>query len=137
MSVPAKRRRTIATLAAAIALVSGAMLAGAPTASAATCYEGERFFASSAGLYPSGSDRLTTTARCNDINVRFANNILTPSRRVRVCFYPSSGGSYCQANYTTISGSSWKVVATNVLDNTKFRLQFPDSNGFSQGYWAA
>jgi hypothetical protein len=137
VSVPTKHRRTIATLAAAIALVSGAMLAGAPTASAATCYGGEEFFVSNPGLYPSGSGRLTTSSRCNDINVRFTNNIFTPSRRVRVCFYPTSGGSFCQSNYTTISGSGWKVVATDVLDNTKFRLQFPESNGLSQGYWAA
>lgn len=145
MSVPTKRRRTIAALATAFTLMSGSMLVGAPATgapeaasvtAASTCYGGQKYFSAEVGYHPTGSGRLTATSNCNDINVKFTNNMITPSRKVRVCFYPSSGSSYCQSNYTTISGSQWKVVATNVKSGTKFRLQFPSGNGLSQGYWA-
>ncbi|WP_416982099.1 hypothetical protein [Streptomyces sp. T028] len=129
-------RKAIATLTAALTLAGGAVVASATTASAATCYGGESYFSSGNYYFPeSSTGRLTTTSRCGDINVRFTNNIITPSRKVRVCFYPSSGSAYCQSSYTTVYGGSWGVVADDVLDGTKFRLQF--ESGWVQGYWAA
>ncbi|WP_415949701.1 hypothetical protein [Streptomyces sp. KLOTTS4A1] len=127
-------RKAIAMLTATLSLAGAGVLAGAGTASAATCYGGESRFSKDGGYYPA-SGRLTTTYRCNDINVRFTNNIITPSRKVKVCFYPTSGSAYCQRNYTTVYGGNWATVATNVKDGTKFRLKF--ENEWVQGYWAA
>jgi hypothetical protein len=129
-------RKAIAALTAGLTLAGGLVLANATTANAATCYGGESYFSSSNHYFPeSTSGRLTATSRCNDINVRFTNNIITPSRKVKVCFYPSTGSAYCQSNYTTVYGGDWAVIATDVLDGTKFRLRF--ESDWVQGYWAA
>ncbi|MET7703143.1 hypothetical protein [Streptomyces sp. NPDC005485] len=129
-------RKAIATLTAALTLAGVGVLGSAGTASAATCYGGESYFSSGTYYFPeSSSGRLTATSRCGDINVRFTNNIVTPSRKVKVCFYPSSGSSYCQSNYTTVYGGGWAVIADDVLDGTKFRLRFESS--WVQGYVAA
>ncbi|MFD9443730.1 hypothetical protein ACFWBR_36910 [Streptomyces sp. NPDC060006] len=129
-------RKAVATLTAALTLAAAGVLGSAGTASAASCYGGESYFSSDNHYFPeSSSGRFTTTSRCGDINVRIINNIVTPSRKVKVCFYPSSRPSYCQSNYTTVYGGSWAVVADDVLDGTKFRLRFEDN--WVQGYVAA
>ncbi|WP_040835707.1 hypothetical protein [Streptomyces acidiscabies] len=104
-------------------LVGGAGSAGAAEQGVrAACHDGDLTFNKGAGsfYYPiSASSRLTTSSNCNDINLRITNG----ARNVKVCFYPSSGGVDCQENYTYV-GSSWTVVAEDVLDGTKYRFRF-------------
>ncbi|MGC9535335.1 hypothetical protein [Streptomyces sp. UG1] len=127
-------RKAAATLTAAVTLAGAGVLASAPTASAATCYGGAVYFSGENHYYPS-SGRYTTTSRCNDINIKIENLIITPNRKVKVCFYPRSKPAYCQSNYTTAT-SNWTVVAKNVLDGTKFRFYF-ESKSWVQANYAA
>jgi hypothetical protein len=47
---------------------------------------------------------------------------------VKVCFYASGGGlNYCQSSYKTTTAGEWKVIATDVIDGTKFKFQFASS----------
>ncbi|MDQ0685808.1 hypothetical protein QF032_004800 [Streptomyces achromogenes] len=127
-------RKAAATLTAAFTLASAGVLAGGTPASAATCYDGATYFSGESRYHPS-SGTYTTTSRCNDINVKIANLLITPYRNVKVCFYPSSSPSYCQSNYTRVD-SDWTVVATDVRDGTRYRLLFENSS-WVQAYRAA
>ncbi|MYX00230.1 MULTISPECIES: hypothetical protein [unclassified Streptomyces] len=128
-------RKAAATLTASLTLAGGAVVAGGGTANAATCYGGATYFSGETNYYPS-SGTYVTTSRCNDINIKVANLIVTPSRKVKVCFYKSNGAlNYCQSNYTTTYGS-WTVVATDVKDGTRFRFAF-ESKAWVQAYRAA
>ncbi|MBT2675147.1 hypothetical protein J7E95_30960 [Streptomyces sp. ISL-14] len=72
-----------------------------------------------------------TTENCADINIKTST-----SRTVRVCFYASGGGlDYCQSSYKTTTANEWKVIASNVKDDTKFRFEF-NSTAASKGYRA-
>lgn len=150
MSAPATRRKVFTGLVAAVALTGAALLtapaagaagpetrtAAGTTAVAASCYGGERYIpTTSPGFYPSGSSRLTTSSRCNDINLRITNND-SNGKKVRVCFYPSSGGLQCQSSWKRVYGSSWRVIATDVRDGTRFKFQFSHTTGSVRGYWA-
>ncbi|MEV1066745.1 hypothetical protein [Streptomyces sp. NPDC050263] len=127
-------RKAAATLTAAFTLASAGVLASSTSASAATCYDGASYFSGENYYYPS-SGTYATTSRCNDINVKIANLLITPNRKVKVCFYPSSAPAYCQGSYTTVD-SDWTVVATDVLDGTRYRLLF-ENNSWVQAYRAA
>ncbi|MCD7443915.1 hypothetical protein K4B79_37620 [Streptomyces lincolnensis] len=130
-------RKAASTLLAAATLAGGGVLAGAPTASAAssaTCYGGAVYFSGESNYHPS-SGTFTTSSRCNDINIKILNLLITPSRKVKVCFYPSSQPAYCQSSYTTAT-SDWKVVASDVRDGTKFRFYF-ESTAWVQADYAA
>ncbi|AVV40903.1 hypothetical protein PYK79_26100 [Streptomyces sp. ID05-04B] len=127
-------RKAAATLTAAFTLASVGVLAGGTPASAATCYDGATYFSGESYYHPS-SGTYTTTSRCNDINVKITNLLITPYRKVKVCFYPSSAPSYCQSNYTTVD-SDWTVVASDVRDGTRYRLKF-ETLSWVQAYRAA
>jgi hypothetical protein len=61
---------------------------------------------------------LTTTSQCRDINVRNVGSRKT----IRACVMFGTTSTKC--NYTTdIPLNQWRNVATNVRDNTKFRLR--------------
>ena len=109
--------RTIATIAAAGTLAAVGAVAASGTASAATsCYGGavnlqwETVYQSTTGPY-------TTTSRCVDINLRS-----TTAYGVQACviFLKNNPNENC--NYITHVGSSWKTIATDVLDGTKFKV---------------
>lgn len=125
------------------AMVGGLLLAAsgiavgttAVTSSAsAACYDGSNYFYKYSGrnYYPNtNSGRLTTGGSCNDINVKMSSG----NRYVKVCFHPSSGGVQCQSSYTLAKKGEWRTIATNVRDNTKYRLRFL-SDGGASGYYA-
>lgn len=59
-----------------------------------------------------------TTSNCNDINVK-----MTTTVNVRTCFAPTSGGTFCNG-WRTVSANTWGLAATDVLDGTRFWLEF-------------
>lgn len=119
MSFAARAGAVVGTL----ALTAGGLALSAAPASAAACYDTAKPFSKTdhtTGHFPSSS-RLTTTSNCSDINVK----ISSPSvKYVKVCFYPSSGGSSCQASFTRMEAGRWYAVATGVANGTKYRLYF-------------
>jgi hypothetical protein len=108
---------------AATALLAGALtvLTGAP-ASAATCYGTAKSYKSSlydSGWFWYGSTYPSTTSNCYDINVKPMNGRV----QVRTCFLPANGSGYCNG-WRTIESDTWGTAATDVLDGTKFYLNF-------------
>lgn len=91
------------------------------SASAGACYDGKVYFKKAKGVfYAPSSGTYKTSSRCKDINVHSEGN----NGGIRVCFYHSDGTkNYCQSKYT-IASSGWDVIATNVKDGTRFKLQF-------------
>ncbi|MFC8508866.1 hypothetical protein ACFU3J_08860 [Streptomyces sp. NPDC057411] len=67
--------------------------------------------------YPARGTWLTTTTRCNDINLK-----LDATRSVRTCF--KSGTSWNCNGWKPLTAGRWGTAATDVLDGTKFFLQF-------------
>ncbi|MGW5050376.1 hypothetical protein [Actinokineospora sp. NPDC004072] len=107
--------------------------AAAEPASALSCYGSAKSFSKPSGVrwYPSGGGHFTTTSNCADINVK-----LNAGRWIAVCFKPSSRPEYCQSNYTWAAAGQWTVIATDVLDGTRFYFDF-DSTAAVSGVWAA
>jgi hypothetical protein len=110
-------------------MTAGLLVGGAGSAGAAewgvwaACHDGDVSFTKAADNYyypTSSTGRLTTSSNCNDINFRYTNG---GSRNVKVCFYPSSGGVDCQDEWKRVD-SNWAVIATDVLDGTKYRFRF-------------
>jgi hypothetical protein len=65
------------------------------------------------------------SARCNDINLRITNYGGASTIHARVCFLPSSGGYYCnQGRNYNANDTAWHVIATDVLDGTRFEVRF-------------
>jgi hypothetical protein len=132
-------RTRIGRIAVALVLAAGGLTVGtvaaAGPANAATCYGGAKEFSIPwyyDTFYLPSSGTWTTSSRCKDINLKFTNAII--DYELRVCFFPSSGGMTCQSSYKKV-GNSWKVVATDVMDGTKFKFQFrykpPAMSGFA------
>jgi hypothetical protein len=98
-----------------------------------SCYGSAKSYSKPSGEvdYPPGAGLLTSTSNCADINIK-----PNTTRSVRVCFAPSSGAWYCQPSYRTATAGQWTVVATAVLDNTKFWFNFA-STAASSGQYAA
>lgn len=71
--------------------------------------------------YNSGSD-------CHDINV---TNITVPGDTVtpnpcvnfRVRFYPTSGGNYSTSWRLSCGGTTWRQIATDVINGTTYRVE--------------
>ncbi|WP_344052062.1 hypothetical protein [Streptomyces thermoalcalitolerans] len=116
------RSRVIGILTAA-ALAAGALTVAVGTpASAATCYGSAKSYKSSLydnGWFWYGSVYPTTTPNCYDINVKPTNGRI----QVRTCFLPTKGNAYCNG-WRTIENNTWGTAATDVLDGTKFYLNF-------------
>ncbi|MGW2177706.1 hypothetical protein ACWCXX_06320 [Streptomyces sp. NPDC001732] len=134
------RKRVAAVLLSAAFVGSTMALAPAAQANepnqagvATSCYGSAKSYSKPDGnrYYPAGSSSLTTTSNCSDINIKPNTN-----RYVAVCFVPSSGSPYCQANYTLATGGQWNVLATNVATGTRFYFDFR-STALSNGSWAA
>ncbi|QXE32931.1 hypothetical protein KQY30_00100 [Streptomyces sp. GMY02] len=75
------------------------------------------------------SGSVTATSSCNDINVKPVGLVW-----VSTCFLPTSGGTYCNG-WHEIKPGTWGLAATDVLDGTKFYLQFYNAVS-SDGYVA-
>ncbi|MFI1220851.1 MULTISPECIES: hypothetical protein [unclassified Streptomyces] len=123
------RKRFLA--AALTGALAGAGLIGG-TAGAATqgdvvaqsCYGDAWSYSKPSGTYlQPQSVTYFMTGNCADINIKTGTN-----RRVRVCFYSSSGGlNYCQGSYKTTTAGQWKVIASSVLKGTHFKFDFASS----------
>ncbi|MGA5143402.1 hypothetical protein [Streptomyces azureus] len=135
-------RKRFATVAMTGALIGGGLL-GTSSAGAATqgevvaqsCYGNARGYTKASGthIYPNypTANYLKTTSSCADINIKTDTD-----RYVKVCFLDMSGGKECQADYKLAKAGSWKVVATNVKDNTEYQFYFR-SDAKSTGHYAA
>jgi hypothetical protein len=118
-------------------LTAGASSVNANEAGILSCYDHAASYSKPAaqdfvpGGFPSGF-WAKTTSYCGDINIRPHQ-----SRQVRVCFLPSSGApAYCQANFRHAEGNAWTVIASNVADGTRFKINFA-SDPSSVGQYAA
>lgn len=72
-----------------------------------------------------------TSAACRDINLKVTSQT-DPYLQVHVCFVPS-GDVYCNG-WTIIQrgDTGWKVIASDVLDNTVFWVEF-DRHAYMAG----
>ncbi len=129
------RNLKIVSLAASAVLLGGGMTATAaaaapaeasesPISTARACTQNAPRFTSWPGsgvndpaFWPARGTYATTTTRCNDINVK-----LSSRREVRTCFKRGTGWS-CNG-WQWLPANRWDEAATDVLDGTKFFLQF-------------
>ncbi|WP_066947021.1 hypothetical protein [Streptomyces lushanensis] len=117
------KKWSIALLGALLALPLG-LLPSSP-AYAAACYDGATIWYATADspnpLLPSRTDHYTTSPRCGDINFRVAQTSNTSfNALVRVCFVRTGE---CNGWKSYRWGNDWLVIASNVLDNTTFRVE--------------
>ncbi len=115
------RRQKMIGLGLTAAAVAGALLVPATpvSATALSCYGSARTINGADPNWhwpPYG--HAYTTSNCRDINVKITRTV-----RVRTCFAPVSGGSYCNG-YRTVYANTWGLAATDVKDGTKFWLLF-------------
>ncbi|MGC7096363.1 hypothetical protein ACPZ19_16935 [Amycolatopsis lurida] len=131
-------RRILVMLASACAV--GGLLAGGQTAAAddltvLSCYGNakpyNKYFDQPYAPPGFPGTWFTTTANCADINIK-----TSAQRQVKVCFLPSAGGVKCQDNWVFTVPNQWTVVATGVLDGTRFGFQFLTA-GANSGQYAA
>ncbi|WP_256090480.1 hypothetical protein [Actinacidiphila rubida] len=99
-------------------MVAAGGQASAAPAAAQSCLGGARSYSTGYDDWPSPGFA-TTTSNCSDINVKPSKTV-----SVRTCFR-STGA--CNA-WRTISGGTWGLAATGVLDGTSFHLSFNQDN---------
>ncbi|MER7178892.1 hypothetical protein ABT404_05325 [Streptomyces hyaluromycini] len=132
------RKRKVARISVAAALLAGGVTIGAvgpadasamrSGATAQSCYGGahdEEFWVSTSGgndFWPTQGSYATTTSACADINVKPSE-----SHSFTVCF--KATGS-CNGWHYAPAGQ-WTVVASQVLDSTKFYLQSNTHGGIA------
>lgn len=134
-------RLLTAVFAVFFSLASGQAGAATPSARPGLCLDNAASGYVTGGpanaYLPSASGTYTTTNRCQDIN--FSNRSQSGDEPfqalIRVCFV-SAG--YCQSSwkyYYSDAGTDWMVIATNVKDGTRFRLEFQFyESTFGSGY---
>ncbi|MFG2563454.1 hypothetical protein [Streptomyces sp. NPDC048496] len=137
-----RKNRVIASTLLAACSALGLIMATSPAASAnpqaqpsaaTSCYGSAKSYSKPSGdrWYPNnGQTRLTTPGNCNDINIK-----PNQTTSIAVCFYPSSGGSQCQASFKTAPAGQWTVVATDVKPGTRFIFDFGSTTA-NTGVWA-
>jgi hypothetical protein len=113
-------KKPVLSAAAALGLAASALLFASPTASAGapSCYGQAVNYSTTVGFWPLGTGYATTSQWCSDINVKPSKTI-----QVQVCF-PSTGA--CNG-FRTITGGTWGVAASNVIDGTDYWLDFGDT----------
>lgn len=112
-----------ARIAVAMTLLLGLFVAwpAAPQAHATTCYGGASWFyfgVSPVTLTGPSNTALTTTNRCFDINMRKSTTV-KGSMWACVIFVDHTN----ECNYYTEITTSWQTIATDVLDNTHFKVE--------------
>ncbi|MGI5380393.1 hypothetical protein ACQEV2_40405 [Streptomyces sp. CA-251387] len=127
-----RKHKIVSLTASAVLLGSGMIAATAgpatasdtPISAARACTENAPRFTSWPGtgandpaFWPARGTYATTTPRCKDINLK-----LDADRSVRTCFKQGSGWN-CNS-WRTLKAGRWGLAATDVLDGTKFFLQF-------------
>jgi hypothetical protein len=125
-----KRLRQLALMAVLAALASAftAVVTATPAA-AATCYGGANSFPSQV-LYsqetrylPAPGTYYTTSSRCRDIQIDLINNG-DVYWDVRLCWWNSG---VCKPFQQVNANAGFVILATNVLDGTKFRVEIHNS----------
>ena len=147
--------RRVAVLTGGLALAAGTLggtaasavtpapeRAGAASNTAATCYgsatnetfdmgtdEAEHRF----GPYYTSSPRV-----CGDINLKLTKWGSANPLDVGVCFYPTGGGVDCtkMKSFTKSDVGTWRVLATDVLPGTKYRIRMDFASHVFQGQLA-
>jgi hypothetical protein len=122
-------------LALPLAAVPAAGAQAAPAVPGA-CYDGYVYltvYADSGTLtFPSSTGYYTTTSRCVDIN--FYNQSWQATyemdANIRVCFV-STGSCNSWKRYDAKTSVTWMLIATNVKDGTRFRVQM----SFAEKNW--
>ncbi|TLW94666.1 hypothetical protein FFT09_01925 [Saccharomonospora piscinae] len=114
----------LATGAGSAAAVPSASGESGEVTAAATCYGGAvQWTQTSPELRVPSSGTYTASSRCNDINIRTTRRS-GPTRTLHyavVCFLPTWGDPYCGSPKRVPElGSGWTVLASDVLDGTKF-----------------
>lgn len=105
-----------------------------PQQAATTCYGGAVSFHIPAGIDETDLGPYYTTSRCNDINLRFSN--LPQNVIIHVCW---TNHGYCNGG-TSIAwydqdANSWHVIASDVLDYTKFTVNIESEVGPFSDTW--
>ena len=146
-------RPLLATLAAAagvLTLFTAPAATASQSSAAVTCYGGAYNWDAGAdnGIItkwiPGGDDLADTvfagqrlyqaSTRCNDINLRIDSYNGLPYVLAKVCFYPSSGGRFCNSEKRFNAGDhAWRVIATDVRDTTRFEVEFDDNGALFWG----
>lgn len=113
--------------AALVAAVSVAGVAGVP-ASASSCVSTNvaSYFAASGYQYTRNLS-VPYNSACHDINITYisgGNHCAT----MRVRFYPSSGGNYANSWKYVCTTGSYRVIASDVMNGTNFRVETQGSN---------
>lgn len=121
--------KRFAAITGGLVMAAGTLTIGtATTASAASCYGG-----AVSKTFDMGTDEAAhyfgpyyASSQCNDINLKLTS-WGNGDPFVKVCFYPSSGGSYCQSSDRRFEKSKdlnkWRVIATNVKPGTKYKIK--------------
>lgn len=131
---------TAASLAVAASSIAAVQLIGVQPASAAACLStaNGHGWAPTASTTNSKSPTWTTTVNCVDINFRVGSvSGGNPVGKIRVCFV---GAGYCQSSWKTLNSSGNPdvlVVATNVADNTTYKLEIDWTGGYGNSIEAA
>jgi hypothetical protein len=123
-------------LAVPLAAVPGTAAQASPAAALAACYDGYVYLTAYADsgilTYPSSTGYYTTTSRCGDIN--FYNQSWQATSEMdaslRVCFV-STGSCDSWKGYDARNPYTWILIATNVKDGTRFRVQM----SFAEKNW--
>jgi hypothetical protein len=126
------------TLSVLLGLIVGAPLAVLPStaAHASACYDGavvSNFYGDDGIVtIPAGGGYYTTSNRCADINFKwYSTSQLNLQANVRVCWVNS--GTCNSWKWYDAGYDSWKVIASGVLDGTKFRVQMTNFPGPTWG----
>jgi hypothetical protein len=73
---------------------------------------------------------------CNDVNIRITSELAEPLL-VRVCFFPTSQPDYCnQWSEIAVGDTDWHVIATRLIDGTRFNIEFANPGDSITGYVA-
>lgn len=131
-----RNTRKIASTMSALALTAATltgMAVSAPSASAASCYGGAKWYdLESTYTVPAGRGKYVTTSNCRDINIR--PNATTYAK---ICFFAKADPDrllYCQDGpYKTAVKHEWTVLASHVEDGQPFQVRFQfdaDRSGF-------
>jgi hypothetical protein len=128
------RRRVMTAAASLVLTIAGSLVAFQAPALAAGCrsapYSGT---ISGQGVtpwqwFPDYNGAWNTTSQCSDINMKVTSvSLNTP---LYACVVFNKYGDQC--NHTTqVTVGSWQNIATDVLDNTKFRVVLWHNQGSS------
>ena len=147
-----RRRTSAAAVLSGLALAVGT-LAGTGTASAAPAQERAATDLKPASCYGSatnetfnmGSDEAPhsfgpyQTANpkiCGDINLKITKWAHANPLRAQICFIPTNGKPYCDKWKNLKKGSTlnkWRVLATDVIPGTKYKIKLDGASGVFKG----